>query len=169
MENQVISTVANIPWGMVWALMGAALAVTLAGIGSAWGVSMAGQASAGVVSEDPEKFSKVLVLQLLPGTQGIYGFLVAIIILIQIGVLGGNVQPVTVEQGLAFIAAVLPIAVVGYFSAVHQARVAAAAMLMVGERPDMSGKGVTMTVMVETYAVFALLASILMVMAIQVG
>jgi len=75
---------------------------------------------------------------------------------------------VTVEQGLAFIAAVLPVAVVGYFSAVHQAKVASAGMLMVGEHPDMSGKAITMTVLVETYAVFALLASILMVMAIQV-
>ncbi len=155
--------------GQVLAMAGAAVSALLAGMGSAKGVGMAGQTNAGVSTENPEVNPKLLVLQLLPGTQGIYGFLVAIIILIQIGVLGGNVQPVTVEQGLAFIAAVLPIAVVGYFSAVHQARVAAAAMLMVGERPDMSGKGITMTVMVETYAVFALLASILMVMAIQVG
>ncbi len=154
--------------GQVLALVGAALSTLLAGMGSAKGVGMAGQTNAGVSTESPEVNPKLLVLQLLPGTQGIYGFLVGVMILINTKVLGGTMAPVTVEQGLAFIAAVLPIAVVGYFSAVHQARVASAGMLMVGEHPDMSGKAITMTVLVETYAVFALLASILMVMAIKV-
>ena len=144
------------------------MSTLLAGMGSAKGVGMAGQTNAGVSTESPEVNPKLLVLQLLPGTQGIYGFLVGVMILINTKVLGGTMAPVTVEQGLAFIAAVLPIAVVGYFSAVHQARVASAGMLMVGEHPDMSGKAITMTVLVETYAVFALLASILMVMAIKV-
>jgi len=154
--------------GQVLALVGAALSTLLAGMGSAKGVGMAGQTNAGVSTENPEANSKLLVLQLLPGTQGIYGFLVGVMILINTKVLGGTMSAVTVEQGLAFIAAVLPVAVVGYFSAVHQAKVASAGMLMVGEHPDMSGKAITMTVLVETYAVFALLASILMVMAIQV-
>ena len=154
--------------GQVLALVGAALSTLLAGMGSAKGVGMAGQTNAGVSTENPEVNSKLLVLQLLPGTQGIYGFLVGVMILINTKVLGGTMSAVTVEQGLAFIAAVLPVAVVGYFSAVHQAKVASAGMLMVGEHPDMCGKAITMTVLVETYAVFALLASILMVMAIQV-
>ena len=154
--------------GQVLALVGAALSTLLAGMGSAKGVGMAGQTNAGVSTESPEVNPKLLVLQLLPGTQGIYGFLVGVMILINTKVLGGTMAPVTVEQGMAFIAAVLPIAVVGYFSAVHQARVASAGMLMVGEHPDMSGKAITMTVLVETYAVFALLSSILMVMAIKV-
>ena len=154
--------------GQVLTLFAAALSTLLAGMGSAKGVGMAGQTNAGVSTETPEVNPKLLVLQLLPGTQGIYGFLVGVIILINTQVLGGSMAAVTVEQGLAFVAAVLPIAVVGYFSAVHQARVASAGMLMVGEHPDMSGKAITMTVLVETYAVFALLASILMVMAIKV-
>ena len=154
--------------GKVLAMVGAAVSAFLAGMGSAKGVGMAGQTNAGVSTENPEVNSKLLVLQLLPGTQGIYGFLIAVIILINTGVLGGTMKPVSIEQGLAFIAAVLPVAVVGFFSAVHQARVASAGMLMVGEHPDMSGKAITMTVMVETYAVLALLASFLMVMAIKV-
>ena len=154
--------------GQVLALVAAALSTLLAGMGSAKGVGMAGQTNAGVSTENPEINPKLLVLQLLPGTQGIYGFLVGVIILINTQVLGGSMVPVTVEQGLAFIAAVLPVGVVGYFSAVHQANVASAGMLMTGEHPDMSGKAITMTVLVETYAVFALLASILMVMAIKV-
>jgi len=154
--------------GQVLALLGAVLAVTLAGMGSAKGVGMAGQTNAGVSTENPEINSKLLVLQLLPATQGIYGFLVSVIILINTGVLGGQMLPVTIEQGLAFVVAALPVGVVGYFSAIHQAGVASAGMLMTGERPEMSGKAITMIVMVETYAVLALLASFLMVMAIKV-
>lgn len=154
--------------GQILTLLAAALSTVLAGMGSAKGVGMAGQTSAGVSTEAPEVNSKLLVLQLLPGTQGIYGFLVGVMILINTQVLGGSMVPVTVEQGLAFLAAVLPVGVVGYFSAVHQARVASAGMLMTGEHPEMSGKAITMAVLVETYAVFALLASILMVMAIKV-
>ena len=69
--------------GIVYALIGLALAVTLAGCGSAIGVKIAGEAAAGVVSVDPSKFSKVLVLQLLPGTQGIYGLIIAFLILMK--------------------------------------------------------------------------------------
>lgn len=158
----------EITMGQIITLFAAALATVLAGLGSAKGVGTAGQTNAGVSTENPEVNAKLLVLQLLPGTQGIYGFLVGVMILINTKVLGGAMVPVTLEQGLAFLAAVLPVAIVGYFSAVHQAKVASAGMLMVGEHPDMSGKAITMSVLVETYAVFALLASILMVIAIKV-
>ena len=154
--------------GQILALLGAVTAVTLAGMGSAKGVGMAGQTNAGVSTENPEVNSKLLVLQLLPATQGIYGFLVSVIILINTGVLGGQMLPVSIEQGIAFIVAAMPVGVVGYFSAIHQARVASAGMLMTGEHPEMSGKAITMTVMVETYAVLSLLASFLMVMAIKI-
>lgn len=154
--------------GQILALLGAAMAVIFAGTGSARGVAMAGQTNAGVSTESPEINSKLLILQLLPGTQGIYGFLVAVIILIKTGVLGGQMLPVGLETGLAFVIAALPVGVVGYFSAIQQANVASAGMLMTGEHPEMSGKAITMTVMVETYAVLSLLASFLMVMAIQV-
>ena len=77
--------------GIVWALLGAAISVALAGIGSAIGVGTAGRAAAGVVTEDPDKFAKVLLLQLLPGTQGIYGLLVAFLALSKVGILGGGV------------------------------------------------------------------------------
>ena len=75
--------------GIVWALLGAALAVGLACCGSAYGVGVAGQAASGVVTEDPGKFAKVLIMQLLPGTQGIYGLLVAFLVLSKIGIMGG--------------------------------------------------------------------------------
>ena len=145
----------------------AAISVILAGWGSAKGVGLAGQTSAGVSSENPEVNSKLMVLQILPVTQGIYGFLIAVIILVNTGALGGNMVDVGLLQGLMYVAAVMPIGVVGLLSAIHQGKVAAAAMMMVGQHPDMSGKAITMTVMVETYAVLALLASFLMVNAIK--
>ena len=153
--------------GQILALLGAAIAAIGAGIGSSRGVGLAGETSAGVSTENPEVNSKLLLLQLLPATQGIYGFLIAVIILVNTGALGGNMVEVGLLQGLMYIAAVMPIAVVGLLSAINQGKVAAAGMMMVGQRPDMSGKGITMTVMVETYAVLALLASFLMVNAIK--
>ncbi len=145
----------------------AALSVLLAGWGSATGVSLAGQTSAGVSTENPEVNPKLTVLQILPGTQGIYGFLVAVIILVKTNVLGGAMVAVSLEQGLAFLGAILPVGLVGLFSAIQQGKAAMAAMLMVGQHPEMSGKAITMVVLVETYAVLALLASFLMVNGIS--
>ncbi len=153
--------------GQVLALIGAAMAALIAGIGSARGVGIAGQASAGVVTENPDVFGKCLVLQLLPGTQGIYGFLIAFIVLIKTNFLGGMVA-LTTTQGMLLLVGCLPIAIVGFLSAIWQGQVAASAINMVGVRPDQSGKGILMAVMVETYAVLALLASFLMVFFVQI-
>lgn len=155
--------------GQVLALLGAAIAVSFAGLGSSRGVGASGETATAVASENPEVAGKLLVLQLLPATQGIYGFLIAVIVLIKTQVLGGAMVPVTMEQGLLIIAGCLPIGIVGYFSAIYQGKVASSAMIMTGEHPDMSGRGITMTVMVETYAVLALLVSFLVVNAIQIA
>ena len=113
--------------GIVFALLGVAVAVILAGMGSAYGVGVAGQAAAGVVTEDPDKFAKVLLLQLLPGTQGIYGLLVGFIALSKIGLLGGGADmSMSISQGLLYLAACLPIGVVGLVSARHQGRTSVA-------------------------------------------
>ena len=154
--------------GIVYALIGAALAVGLAGCGSAIGVGIAGQAAAGVVTVDPGKFAKVLVLQLLPGTQGIYGLLVGFITLSKIGLLGGGAADVSVSSGLLILAACLPIAIVGLISAIHQGKTAAASVGIVAKKPEQFGKAMLFPAMVETYAILALLISILAVSAIRV-
>ena len=102
------------------------------------------------------------MLQLLPGTQGIYGFLIAFIVLLKTNFLGGMV-PLTTTQGLLIFVGCMPVAIVGLISALYQGRVASSAINMVAVRPELSGRGITMAVMVETYAVFALLTSFLMV------
>ena len=149
--------------GCAIAIVGAVLAALVAGIGSAKGVGLVGEAAAGVVSEDPSKFSKLLILQLLPGTQGLYGLLTAVLVLNQLGVLGGNPAELTVAQGLAYLGACLPIMIVGYFSAIAQAKTAAAGVSVVAKKPDQNGKAITMSAMVETYAILALLVSILVI------
>ena len=146
--------------GMVLALIGAALATILAGIGSSYGVRVGGQAAAGVVAEDPDQFAKVLILQLLPGTQGIYGLLVTFITLSRIGVLGGT--PITdTKTGLMYLIACLPIAVVGLVSAIYQGKTSVASIGVVAKKPDQFGKAMLFPAMVETYAILALLVSIL--------
>lgn len=152
--------------GMALALLGAVLAALLAGIGSAIGVGMAGQAAAGVVTEDPGKFSKLLILQLLPGTQGIYGFLIAFLTLSQIGVIGGGNVEVSTTKGMLYLLACLPIAFVGLWSAIRQAKAAVSCIGLIAKRPDQLGKAIILPAMVETYAILALLVSILAVFGI---
>ncbi|NBK77511.1 V-type ATP synthase subunit K [bacterium D16-76] len=151
--------------GIVFALAGAVLAALMGGIGSAVGVGMTGQAAAGVVTEDPSQFGKVLILQLLPGTQGIYGLLIGFVTLTQIGILGGSAD-LSLAKGLLYLAACLPMAIVGMVSAKWQARASVSSISLVAKRPDQFGKAMIFPAMVETYAVLALLISILSITSI---
>ena len=156
--------------GLSLALFGAALAAALAGIGSAIGIGVAGGAAAGVMTEDPGKFGSCLILQALPGTQGIYGLLIAFFVLNKLGLLGGaGAVALNWNQGLQILASCLPIAVVGWYSAIWQGKTSAASIMMIGKKPEAMGKAIILPAMVETYAVLALLTSILMLMGVQVG
>ena len=154
--------------GIVYALLGAAVAVFLAGAGSALGVGIAGQAASGVMAEDPSKFAKVLILQLLPGTQGLYGLIIGFVTLSKIGLLGGGAVDVSVQTGLLILAACLPIGIVGLISGKSQGKTAAAAIGIVAKKPDQFGKAMLFPAMVETYAILALVISFLAVSAIEV-
>ncbi len=154
--------------GMVYALIGAAVAVMMAGAGSAIGVGVAGQAASGVVAQDPDKFAKVLIMQLLPGTQGIYGLLVGFITLSKIGLLGGGAADLSTATGLLILAACLPIGIVGLISGMHQGKTSASAIGIVAKKPEQFGKAMLFPAMVETYAILALLISILAVNAINI-
>ena len=151
--------------GVVLALLGAVLAALLAGAGSAVGVGRAGEAAAGVVTEDPSKFGKVLILQLLPGTQGIYGLLIAFITLSQIGILGGD-SNISLAKGILYFLACMPMAIIGYWSALKQSRASITCIGLIAKRPDQLGKAIIFPAMVETYAILALLVSILAVTGI---
>ena len=147
--------------GTIFAVLAAALATFLSGMGSAKGVGMAGEATAALTVDQPEKFGKALVLQLLPGTQGLYGFVIGFFILQQIT--GGD--SITFERGLYLLMAALPVAIVGYTSAQKQARVAIAGVNILAKNEDQFVKGVVYSVMVELYAILGFVISLLLVRA----
>ena len=151
--------------GTALALLGAALATICAGIGSARGVGIATEAGMGVLSEDPSKFGKMLVLELLPGTQGLYGFIVSFMILLNIGILGGSMD-VDTFKGAMYLAASLPIAVGGLVSGIAQGRAAVAGIALVAKREQEFSKAMVSTTLVEIYALLAFLISLLSVINI---
>lgn len=150
--------------GLALALLGAGLAVGLSCVGSAKGTGIAGEAGTGLLCEDPSKSGKVMVLQLLPGTQGLYGIVAWFMVMLKIGVFGGELAPLTIEQGLAMFGACIPIALGGLLSAIAQGRVATASINIVAKKPEESTKGIILCGIVEFYAILSLLATILMVM-----
>lgn len=151
--------------GPILTLLGGALAALIPGIGSSKSVGRVGEMAAGVLTEDPSKFGKLLILQALPGTQGIYGLLTWFMIMLQSGLLTGNFD-ITWQRGFAFLMAALPLAIVGYFSSVYQGRVAESGVALVAKRPEEQSKALVMSAMVETYAILALLASVLSILQI---
>ena len=151
--------------GLIFALLGAALATGLAGIGSARGIGTVGDAASGLMTEEPEKFGKTFILVALPGTQGLYGFVITLMILLNVGILGGKAP--TLAQGFAYFMAALPIALAGWKSAIAQGKAAAAGVQILAKKPNDVMKGVIYAVMVETYALLGFVASLFMVLNIK--
>jgi V/A-type H+-transporting ATPase subunit K len=154
-------------WGMAgadWALMGAGTAAILGGIGSAWGITIASATVSGVLSEDDTKFGKLLPLAAMPGTQGIYGFIAAVLVLIFFGIFGGNVSLPGVTGFKVFLAC-QPVAWLCCISAYFQGKTGAAAAGIVAA--DKQAPALIFPALVETYAVLSLIVTILMLLGIQ--
>lgn len=147
--------------GAALALLGAGLAVGLSCVGSAKGTGIAGEAGTGLLSQDPSKSGKVMVLQLLPGTQGLYGLVVFFVCMANIGMFG-EMRQLTVQQGMQYFCACLPMALGGLLSAIAQGRVAAGSINILAKKPDDWSKGLILCGIVEFYAILSLLASMLM-------
>lgn len=144
------------PGGVFIAILGMATAVILPGIGCGIGVGMVGEAASGLLVEEPEKFGKSLVLQLMPASQGLYGFVIFIMAL-------GNVRvDMSILQGLYIFGCCLPIAVVGWPTAMAQAKVAAAGIGVLSRNESQMTKSIIYAVMVETYALLAFVTSLIM-------
>lgn len=146
--------------GTIMAGLGAVLAVLLAGTGSAIGVGLAGEAAAGIVIDEPDKFGKSLVLQLLPGTQGLYGFIIGILVMLRLG------DALTLEAGMNILVACLPIAIVGLTSGIAQGKVSVAGLNILAKNEEQQTKGIIFAVMVETYAILAFVMSIILLFAV---
>jgi V/A-type H+-transporting ATPase subunit K len=154
-------------FGLTLAILGAAIAFLWAGIGSAIGVGIAGQAAAGVMSDAPEKFGSLLLLVALPGTQGIYGFLSGFLVILKIGLVSGTVAKLTTYQGWQILIACLPVGFVGFLSAIHQGKVCASGVYMVAKQPKEMAKPLVLGALVETYAVLGLLITVLLLNGIK--
>ena len=153
--------------GYALGLLGAGLAALMAGIGSAKGTGIAGEAGAGLVSEDPSKFGKAMILQVIPGTQGLYGFVIWFLAYSKLAAVGA--AGVSVAQGLQVLSACLPIAFGGLLSGIAQGKVAAASINILAKKPDDWSKGMILCITVEFYAILALLASFMMLSAVTLG
>ena len=150
--------------GIGLAFLGAALAVGLCCVGSAKGTGMVGEAATGLLSENPEHFSKCLILQVLPGTQGLYGLVIWFFALFTMGAFSGGIVDLTVTNGLTIFVSCIPMAIGGWLSAIYQGRVAASAINVVAKKPDDWAKGIILCGIVEFYAILSLLATILLLM-----
>ena len=157
--------------GLALALLGASLAVGLSCVGSAKGTGIAGEAGTGLLSEDPSKSGKVMVLQLLPGTQGLYGMAVLFVALIRMGFMGNALavsEAMSVQLGLQFFSACMPMAIGGLLSAIAQGRVAAGSINILAKKPDDWSKGLILCGIVEFYAILSLLCSMIMLFSLSV-
>ena len=151
--------------GLVFA--GAAISAALGFSGSAIGMGNAGQAAAGVLGEKPQLFGKMLLMQALPGSQGIYGLVGAFLILSFSGILGGGeAAAITTATGLQYLMAGIPIGVSGYFSGMYQGIVAASGISMIAKDESNMGRAIVLSVMVETWAIFGVLISFILLISI---
>ena len=140
--------------GAALAFLGAFLAVALSGIGSAKGVGSAACAADGLLAEQPSMTGRVMLLEALPATQGLYGFVIAILIINGTGLLSGaDVSQITVSQGAHYLIAGLPVALSGLISAQYQAKAAIAGINLIAKRKDKFVIAMLNASLVELYAI----------------
>lgn len=152
--------------GLAIGLLGAGLAACLAGAGSGIGTGIAGEAGAGLIAEDPSTTGKVIILQVVPGTQGLYGLVVFFVAVLQMGLFSNTAGDLSFIDGCRYFAACLPIGIGGLASAIAQGKVAAASINMYAKNHEQFGKGLILCGIVEFYAILSLLASMIMLLYI---
>ncbi len=155
-------------WGLVLAMAGAFVAIAFAGIGSAVGCTFTGEAADGVMSEDPDKFGGLLILTVVPGTQGVYGFISGFIVFMKLGLLAGTLKIPTLYQGLEILIACGPVGLVGMISAIYQGKVCATGAEMLAKQPTELFKPLLMATIVEFYAILGLISTIFMLNAVKI-
>lgn len=147
--------------GIMLGSLGVALAAFLGGMGSAKGVGLAGEAAAGVIIEEPEKFGKALILQLLPGTQGLYGFVIGMLILFKLS------PDMELYKGFILLCAGLPVGLTGLVSGISQGKVSVAGINILAKNEPQQAKGIILAVMVEMYAILGFAISFLIMNSVK--
>jgi len=145
----------NLP--LILTVLGIFSSIVLAGIGSARGAVMIGKAAAALIAEQPEKFGQSLVLQMMSASQGLYGFIIGFLIFLNLS------DGLTQTAALRYLGAGLIMGIAGYLTAIQQSIVATAGIQILAKRPEHSTKGVLYSAMIETYAIFAFVISMMIV------
>lgn len=155
-------------WGLVFAIAGAVVVMVLSGIGASIGVALAGQAAAGVMTEDPEKFGRMIPLVGIPGTQGFYGFLIGFLVLNKLNFLGATIKVPTLSQGVQLFVICVIVSLVESISAVWQGKVAVSSIYIVAKRPEEAGKALVLPIFVEIYAILGLATGFLLLQGVKI-
>jgi V/A-type H+-transporting ATPase subunit K len=155
-------------WGLVLTIAGTVIVMTLSGIGASIGVALAGQAAAGVMTEDPEKFGRMLPLVGMPGTQGFYGFLVGFLVLNKLNLLTSNIKIPTLAQGIQIFCICLFVSLVESISSVWQGKVSVSSIYIVAKKPEEAGKALVLPIFVEIYAILGLATGFLLLLAVKI-
>lgn len=155
-------------WGLAFALAGAAVVMAISGVGSAIGVALAGQAAGGVMSEDPEKFGRMIPLIGIPGTQGFYGFLIGFLVLNKLNLLTAEIKIPTLQQGIQIFAICFVVSLVESISAVWQGKVSVSSIYLVAKRPEQAGKALVLPIFVEIYAILGLATAFLLFLGVKI-
>lgn len=140
--------------------LGAGISVGCCAVGAGIGVGMTGSAASGVIAERPDKFGMAIVFTAVPQTQGIYGLLIAILILQAGGFFSGSASEIPIPVGLVAIGAGIATGLAG-FSAIGQGIAAASGIANASEKPEIFGKGIVFSSICETQAIYGLLISVL--------
>ncbi len=149
--------------GLAWAYFGAAIAAIGGGIGSAIGITTISNTATGIITEDADKFGRVLPLAAMPGTQGVYGFITALLVFIFFGFFAGDAE-LTALRGFQIFLACTPVAFLCLFSGIYQGATAVGSAGMIARRDEDAGKALIFPALVETYAVFSLILTVLMLL-----
>jgi V/A-type H+-transporting ATPase subunit K len=146
----------------VLSYIGVAICVGLCAIGSALGSGIVASVGASLVAKEPNKFSQILILSALPSSQALYGLLFGIIIMLRTGLINGQlVEGMTTAVGWQFLFAAMPVGIAGLFSGYAQGQVAASAVKIVAENPTNLNQGIVLAALIESFAIFGLIISIL--------
>ncbi len=154
--------------GLVFSVIGAVIVMVISGIGSAIGVALAGQAAAGVMTEDPEKFGRMIPVVGIPGTQGFYGFLIGFLVLNKLNLLTTQIKIPTIDQGIQILAICAVVSLVESISAVWQGKVSVSSIGIIAKKPEEAGKALVLPIFVEIYAILGLAAGFLLLQAVKV-
>ena len=154
--------------GLVFALAGAAIVMAISGVGSAIGVALAGQAVGGVMTEDPEKFGRMIPLIGIPGTQGFHGFLIGFLVLNKLNLLGAEIKIPTLHQGMEIFSICLAVSLVESISAVWQGKVSVSSIGIVAKKPEEAGKALVLPIFVEIYAILGLATAFLLLLGVKI-